>query len=291
MFRQRFSKRTIISTIVATAILAGLTATAVAQSQFFSDVVPDHQAYDAIKWAYAKRITVGYEDGTFRPAEPLNRWHAGVFMDRYYDEVLGANGEASFASDNFTRADMMQLLYAMNEGDLYDIQKTAKVTLPSVWKAIGNPDGPPGLNWVVETDAFFRESKGILDTPSPRYVVLQVRCTEAAGLIIWFYVAANLPWQSAATIEYQFGNQTDKVTANALVNRTFWMMEENWDETANVIDTRQDLQTFVTHLKADTSGILQVTLLDHNGKREAGGLIPTHGAQTDVLPILEKCEY
>lgn len=56
-------------------------------------------------------MTVGYGDGTFRPSEPLSLWHATVFLNRYYEEILGAD-----ASEDFTRADMMRVLYEMAGG-------------------------------------------------------------------------------------------------------------------------------------------------------------------------------
>ena len=67
----------------------------------------DHYAYEAIEWAAEAGVTLGYGDGTFKPALALGRWHALVFMERYYDEILQAD-----ESESFTRADMMVLLKA-----------------------------------------------------------------------------------------------------------------------------------------------------------------------------------
>ena len=104
--------RLTIAAIVCIACLGGaLAATAVAQSQRFPDVPPDHYAYEAVEWAAEAGVTVGYGDGTFKPEEPLGRWHALVFMERYYDEILQAE-----QSEDFTRADMMVVLKAMNDG-------------------------------------------------------------------------------------------------------------------------------------------------------------------------------
>lgn len=94
---------------VAAAVLVG--GTAIAQTQRFSDVPADHPQADAIAWAAEVGLTAGYEDGTFRPDEPLPRWAALVFMERFYDQVLQA-GE----SDAFTRGDMMVLLNTINDG-------------------------------------------------------------------------------------------------------------------------------------------------------------------------------
>ncbi len=96
-------------------VFAALTATAVAQSQRFSDVPTDHYAFEAVEWAASVGVTTGYTDGTFKPAQPLSKRHAVVFMERYYDEILGAE-----QSEAFTRGDMMVLLKAINDGTIGD---------------------------------------------------------------------------------------------------------------------------------------------------------------------------
>lgn len=96
--------------VVAVVVLA-VAGTAVAQTaQRFSDVPPDHEAAEAVEWAAETGLTLGYEDGTFRPDEPLPRWAALVFMERFYDDVLEAA-----ESEGFTRGDMMVLLKAIND--------------------------------------------------------------------------------------------------------------------------------------------------------------------------------
>ena len=81
--------------------------------QRFPDVPADHYAFEAIEWAASAGVTLGYGDGTFRPSAALGRWHALVFMERYYDDILQASESA-----DFTRADMMVLLKAINDGTL-----------------------------------------------------------------------------------------------------------------------------------------------------------------------------
>ena len=110
-------RRTIIVAALATVFVAALAATAVAQAQRFPDVPPDHRAFEAVEWAAEVGVTTGYGDGTFRPGQPLSRWQARVFLERFYDDVLGADGDDSFTHASFTRGDMMQLLKAINDGD------------------------------------------------------------------------------------------------------------------------------------------------------------------------------
>lgn len=85
-------------------------AVAVAQSQRFTDVPPSHEDHAAVEWAASAGITLGYGDGTFGPDKPLPKSHALLFMERYYDDVLGADESAGF-----TRGDMMRLLKAIND--------------------------------------------------------------------------------------------------------------------------------------------------------------------------------
>lgn len=102
-------KRFVAAVITAVCVLAGGTVAAQATARF-ADVPADHPQADAIEWAAESGLTAGYEDGTFRPDEPLPRWAALIFMERFYDDVLGA-AEA----DGFTRGDMMALLKAIND--------------------------------------------------------------------------------------------------------------------------------------------------------------------------------
>ena len=99
---------------------------AAAQSQRFPDVPPDHYAFEAVEWAAEVGVTLGYGDGTFRPSQPLGRWHALVFMERYYDEILKADESA-----DFTRGDMMVLLKAINDGTLRDTDAQSPTPTPT----------------------------------------------------------------------------------------------------------------------------------------------------------------
>ena len=89
----------------------------------FPDVPVDHDAFEAVEWAVEAGVTKGYTDGTFRPQQPLVKEHAVLFMERYYDEILQAE-----QSEDFTRADMMVLLKAINDGASGDTATTAPTT-------------------------------------------------------------------------------------------------------------------------------------------------------------------
>ena len=128
---KRHANKRAIATVALVAIIVGaLAATAVAQSQRFPDVPPDHEAHEAVEWAADVGLTLGYGDGTFKPEQPLSRRHAVVFMERFYDEILGADGDEDFTSDSFTRADMMVLLKAINDGSSPKETETEPETEP-----------------------------------------------------------------------------------------------------------------------------------------------------------------
>ena len=111
---KRVKRRRAVAVLVCVAgVVGALAATAVAQSQRFPDVPPDHYAFEAVEWAAEVGVTTGYTDGTFKPQRPLSKRHAVVFMERYYDEILQAD-----ESEDFTRGDMMVLLKAINDGTL-----------------------------------------------------------------------------------------------------------------------------------------------------------------------------
>lgn len=115
MHKRLVTKGTIAAIVCVVGLVGALVATAVAQSQRFSDVPPGHYAYEAIEWASEVGVTAGYTDGTFKPERPLSSSHAVVFLERYYDEVLQAD-----QTNDFTRGDMMVLLKAINDGTIRD---------------------------------------------------------------------------------------------------------------------------------------------------------------------------
>jgi len=122
--KKRFlGKRRVAAVVFATGVVGALTATAVAQSQRYRDVPPDHYAFEAVEWAAEAGVTAGYPDGTFKPERPLSKRHAVVFIERYYDQILQAE-----ESDDFTRGDMMVLLKAINDGTISDSTGTGTGT-------------------------------------------------------------------------------------------------------------------------------------------------------------------
>ena len=120
-------RRRIIATAAAAlvAVLVAAGAVVAQTAQRFEDVPPDHYAFEAVEWAAEAGVTAGYGDGTFKPQRPLNKRHAVVFMERFYDEILQAE-----ESKDFTRGDMMVLLKAINDAAINDGASTGDGALP-----------------------------------------------------------------------------------------------------------------------------------------------------------------
>ena len=72
----------------------------------FTDVEPGAWCAGAINWAAANGIVGGYEDGTFRPDQPVTRAQMCAIMDRYveyycdeHDVTVAAKGSVSTLAD------------------------------------------------------------------------------------------------------------------------------------------------------------------------------------------------
>ena len=63
--------------------LAGSPAVRWTDTSPFKDVSPDFPFYREILWMHQQGITTGYEDGTFRPHDPVNRDAMAAFFYRY----------------------------------------------------------------------------------------------------------------------------------------------------------------------------------------------------------------
>lgn len=62
-------------------------ATAPASGSSFDDVKSGEWYYDAVGWAISEGIVEGYEDGSFRPDEPVSREELAVLIYRYCGEI------------------------------------------------------------------------------------------------------------------------------------------------------------------------------------------------------------
>jgi hypothetical protein len=68
---------------LATVVLA--TGTAAFAAPAFDDVPESHPFYEEIQWMNDTGISTGYEDGTFRPGDPVTRQAMSAFMQRLYN--------------------------------------------------------------------------------------------------------------------------------------------------------------------------------------------------------------
>ena len=75
--------RKFLAVLLALVLTLGTTAFA---ADAFTDVAGDAYYADAVEWAAEKKITTGYEDGTFRPERTVNRAEAVTFLWRMAGE-------------------------------------------------------------------------------------------------------------------------------------------------------------------------------------------------------------
>lgn len=180
------------------ALLVVITAgAALAVRSQFTDVTDQHPV-DAIEWAADQGITLGCDVGKFCPDEPLTRKHARVFMERFYDNVLGAAGDDQYSHPDFTRADMMELLHTINAGGQL---ATPQGLVTSTDCAFPDGLGSARLDWQAVTDATGYEARFGDDSRTATAVlrgylhhtfvldtgdfVLSVRATNSNGVSDW----------------------------------------------------------------------------------------------------------
>ena len=139
-------RRMIVLIAVSGLILSVAVGTAIAQAtQRFDDVPTDHEAFEAVEWAAETGLTLGYGDGTFRPDLPLHKTHALIFMERYYDNILGAA-----ESDEFTLGDMMMLLKAINDAAEQPDEATPPTTTTA--PTTSGAEGPGDWTEIVDEE-------------------------------------------------------------------------------------------------------------------------------------------
>ena len=191
-------RRTIVALAAGGAVaLLVFAAAALANSGRFTDVTDAHPV-EAIEWAAEVGITAGYGDGTFRPDEPLSRSHALIFMERFYDQVLGAGGDDQHTNPDFTRADMMALLHTMATGE----SATSTAT-------------PAGTTTAPTTTAARSVTMGSLG--------VRVAPEDCAGYSRSFYEAHGTSWRALGGVGYLTGRQLTSGDVDHVVS-----LEEAW---------------------------------------------------------------
>jgi hypothetical protein len=80
--RSRWARRGLAATAALAVFAAGGVASA---AMSFDDVPESHPFYDEIEWMAETGISTGYDDGTFRPGDPVTRQAMSAFMQRLYN--------------------------------------------------------------------------------------------------------------------------------------------------------------------------------------------------------------
>lgn len=96
MSKKTFRKAA-ITTMAATTAVAAVAPTAFAAEKSFSDLSPKEGSYEAIMSLVGQGIINGYEDGTFRPWDKLNRSQAAALLTRAKGLTAPADLEAALA--------------------------------------------------------------------------------------------------------------------------------------------------------------------------------------------------
>ncbi len=239
MVEARTRRRRIAVVTLVVIVLGALATTAGAQSQRFPDVPPDHRAYEAVEWAADIGLTAGYDDGTFKPERPLSKPHAVVFMERYYDNILGAD-----ESEHFTRGDMMLLLKAIND---------ASAASPSAWTVYRDD------NWTIA------------ETSNEAGFYLRGSCADSGIWVIHIghedpdFSFVESPDSTniidSLTVRWQFGSKARRLVFDALISPT---------TASNRASIRGDVfnsdlsgrERFLLDAQQDTSGTLVVSTSD-----------------------------
>jgi hypothetical protein len=84
---------------LAGSVVAGTTAALAVTT--FTDVPPDHSFRSEIDWGVGNGITEGFDDGTFKPTNPVSRQASMAFLSRYNDaftQVVSATNPAAGTS-------------------------------------------------------------------------------------------------------------------------------------------------------------------------------------------------
>ena len=240
-------KRTVIVVASAAVFVVALAATAVAQVQRFSDVPPDHEAFEAVEWAAEVEVTTGYGDGTFKPEQPLSRRHARVFLERFYDDVLGADGDDSFTHDDFTRGDMMKLLKAINDGGSNGSEpEPTATTEPPPTGTTGDWERFSGTFAGIDPQPYvgiFLEAADVWDHSSSfgdNFAILHIRCSQGQTDVF-------IAWDGLV-----FGHYNDDRVA----------MDWRWDQNPIVSAVAYE------GANASTTFIVSPTAADFGGKTE-----------------------
>lgn len=100
----RFAPQTTLTRAMMAAVLYNLDGASVGSDATFLDVEPGSWYVDAVNWAAGSGIANGFEDGTFRPDEPLTREQMAAFLYNYA-EYKGIDLTATDDLAAFTDAD------------------------------------------------------------------------------------------------------------------------------------------------------------------------------------------
>lgn len=88
--RPRWRSHLLVGALVVGVMLGSATTSAVWASHTFSDVPTNSPFHDDIGWMTEHGIANGYDDGTYKPTNPVSRQAFAAFLHRYNGEITQA---------------------------------------------------------------------------------------------------------------------------------------------------------------------------------------------------------
>ena len=129
------------------------------ESKNFDDVPATYWAYEYINILASNGITIGYEDGTFKPTGNLTRLDFSLFLYRYIDQVKSEqNREVEELKKRFTlKADKSEVSYGESASLNLQVNNKEDLNYKTSWKASGgkltvDKDGN-SANWTAEQNS------------------------------------------------------------------------------------------------------------------------------------------
>lgn len=115
---------------------------------FFNDVSSSHSSYDAIEYVQSEGIVVGYDDGTYKPDQPINRAEfIKIIMESITDDISGSDCFPDVTDQWFAgyvcTAEVMGIISGYPDGefkpaDNINFAEAAKI-LATAWEDVGGP--------------------------------------------------------------------------------------------------------------------------------------------------------
>ena len=201
-----------------------------------------------------------------------------MFIERFYDDVLGAKGNDSFSSKSFTRGDMMVLLHSM-AGSPAPTTTTTTPPLPEgEWRSGDVKDGPGAFGEVVGVGAWLPGVwQGERPSAADERPELIIQCAENT-LTIGVHIGSHSGFSYRWSVAYRFEG-SDSVEES-------WPAVSRGVELGVVAGVPEDKRKrFVKELRANSEGTLYFEVRDSVARFDILGF------ELMAEPVLAECGW